>query len=140
MGAGRLRRTTDGGGGAGGGGGQGEPRGRLEEWRDGWRGERRASWAVAEADTDEVVGRAGLRALSLDEGQAAVAYWVLPAAQGKGVAPRAVAALTRWAFDEIGFHRLELQHSVGNLASCRVALRSGFALEGTQRAALLHAG
>ncbi|MFF2506686.1 GNAT family N-acetyltransferase [Streptomyces sp. NPDC058067] len=116
-----------------------EARGWLKEWRDAWESERRASWAVAVPATDEVVGRAGLRTLSLEEGHAEVAYWTLPVARGTGVAPRAVAALTRWAFDDIGFHRLELQHATGNLASCRVALKSGFAAEGTKRSALLHA-
>jgi len=33
-----------------------------------------------------------------------------------------------------GLHRLELTHSVANAASCRVALRAGFVLEGTRRA------
>jgi RimJ/RimL family protein N-acetyltransferase len=116
-----------------------EARGWMKEWRDAWDGEQRASWALATADTGEVVGRAALRSLSLYEGLAEVAYWVLPAARGAGIAPRAVAALSRWALDEIGFHRLELQHAVGNTASCRVALKSGFALEGTKRSALLHA-
>ncbi|MFH8734799.1 MULTISPECIES: GNAT family N-acetyltransferase [unclassified Streptomyces] len=116
-----------------------EARGWIREWRDGWDGEQRVGWAVATADTDEVVGRMGLRSLSLHEGVAEVAYWVLPAARGAGIAPRAVAALSRWALDEVGFHRLELQHAVGNMASCRVALKSGFALEGTKRSALLHA-
>ncbi|MET7512492.1 GNAT family N-acetyltransferase [Streptomyces sp. NPDC005480] len=115
-----------------------EVRGWMKEWRDDWDGERRAGWAVA-TDTGEVVGRMGLRSVSLHEGVAEVAYWVLPAARGAGVAPRAVAALSRWALDEVGFHRLELQHAVGNMASCRVALKSGFALEGTKRSALLHA-
>jgi RimJ/RimL family protein N-acetyltransferase len=115
-----------------------EVRGWIKEWRDDWDGERRVGWAVA-TDTGEVVGRMGLRSVSLHEGVAEVAYWVLPAARGAGVAPRAVAALSRWALDEVGFHRLELQHAVGNMASCRVALKSGFALEGTKRSALLHA-
>ncbi|GGV02079.1 hypothetical protein GCM10010211_81770 [Streptomyces albospinus] len=62
---------------------------------------------------------------------------VLPTARGTGVAPRALATLTAWALDEAGFHRLELAHSVRNVASCRVATKSGFALEGTRRSAHL---
>lgn len=44
---------------------------------------------------------------------------------------------TAWAFDR-GLHRVHLEHSVGNPASCRVAERAGFTLEGTQRSAALH--
>ncbi|WP_433020673.1 GNAT family N-acetyltransferase [Kribbella sp. CA-294648] len=52
---------------------------------------------------------------------------------------RSVEAVYRWAFDEIGFHRLDIQHSVGNHASCKVAGQSGFALEGMLRQAIRHA-
>ena len=52
--------------------------------------------------------------------------------------PRPSRPLCTWAFGEAGFHRLELQHSTRNLASCRVAEKSGFALEGTKRSSLLH--
>ena len=39
----------------------------------------------------------------------------------------------------LGLHRLELRHSVGNVSSCRVATKTGFALEGTLRRQLMHA-
>lgn len=42
-----------------------------------------------------------------------------------------------WSFDA-GFHRLFLHHSTANPASCGVARKAGFALEGTKRSALLH--
>jgi hypothetical protein len=41
-------------------------------------------------------------------------------------------ALTAWAQDEIGFHRLELDHSTRNHSSCRVATKSGYLLEGAK--------
>nr|WP_232839963.1 GNAT family protein [Nocardia aurea] len=72
-------------------------------------------------------------------GQAEVAYWTVPAARGRGVAPRAAATLTDWALNARGFHRIELAHSVRNTQSCRVARKLGFALEGTRRSAGLHA-
>jgi RimJ/RimL family protein N-acetyltransferase len=62
---------------------------------------------------------------------------VVDTARGTGVAPAAAEAVCAWAFD-VGFHRLELQHSTRNPASCRVAEKSGFALEGTKRSSLLH--
>jgi [ribosomal protein S5]-alanine N-acetyltransferase len=107
-----------------------------ERWADRWRRETGADWAVADGDT--VLGRVGLRRLDLTDAYAEVAYWVLPAARGRGVAPRALAALTGWMFD-LGFHRLELTHSVHNVASCRVADKSGYAYEGTMRGRALHA-
>ncbi|MCU1642217.1 MAG: rimJ [Nocardia sp.] len=111
----------------------------IELWLHAWSGGVDANWAVADSHTGHVVGRASLRSMLLSQGLAEMAYWVAPRARGQGVAPRAVAALTAWAFDEIGFHRLELRHSVHNPQSCRVAMKSGFALEGTNRSATLHA-
>ena len=101
----------------------------------GWAVETRADWAVT--SDGAVAGRAGFRVVDLAEGWAEVAYWVLPAARGRGVAPRAVAVLTDWAF-ALGLHRLELRHATANEASCRVAERSGYPLEGVARSSVLH--
>ncbi|MGW7080804.1 GNAT family N-acetyltransferase [Streptomyces sp. NPDC054866] len=115
-----------------------EARGWIDGWRKAWSEERDAHWAVADAATDAVVGRISLRLIVLADGQAEVAYWTMPSARGRGIAPRALTALTDWAFGELGLHRLELTHSTANEASCRVALKSGFAPEGTKRGAVLH--
>jgi RimJ/RimL family protein N-acetyltransferase len=112
----------------------------VQEWFDAyhrdWEGEKGGHWAVAR--DGEVLGRIALRGFDFDDGIAGVAYWVLPAARGVGVATCAVTALSVWAMDEIGFHRLELGHSTGNHASCRVATKSGYLLEGTKRSAAVH--
>ncbi|CAM5460042.1 GNAT family N-acetyltransferase [Streptomyces fumanus] len=110
----------------------------IAEWRQGWAGERTAQWAVADAATDRLLGRVALRDILLGDGVAEVAYWTVAAARGRGVAARATAALVRWALDEVGLHRLELTHALANEASCAVARRTGFTLEGTKRSALLH--
>ncbi|WP_328307892.1 GNAT family N-acetyltransferase [Streptomyces sp. NBC_00442] len=61
-----------------------------------------------------------------------IGYWTMPHARGRGIAPRVVEALSTWAFDTFaaqGLHRLELIHQVDNLASCRVAEKSGYRLD-----------
>lgn len=116
-----------------------EVRAWLEAWAKAWNEAAHANWAVIDTDTGTLVGRASLRDIRLTDGQAAAAYWTVPAARGRGVAPRAVAALTDWALNQRGFHRIELEHSVRNTQSCRVAAKLGFALEGTRRSAGLHA-
>jgi hypothetical protein len=85
-----------------------------------------------------VLGRIALLGFNFYDGVAGVAYWVLPAARGVGVATCAAAALSAWALEEIGFRRLELSHSTRNHASCRVAAKSGYLLEGTKRSAAVH--
>jgi RimJ/RimL family protein N-acetyltransferase len=101
-----------------------------------WAAETGVDWAVVRDDA--VLGRVGLRRMSLAEGDGEVAYWVLPAARGEGVAPRAVRAMTDWLFSYTGLHRLELAHSALNAASCRVARKSGYRYEGTKRQQALH--
>ena len=64
-----------------------------------------------------------------------VGYWVLPAARGRGVGRRAVAAASGYGFGALGLNRIELFHAVDNPSSCGVALGAGFALEGVAREA-----
>ncbi|QNP73702.1 GNAT family N-acetyltransferase [Streptomyces roseirectus] len=117
----------------------GEVEGWVDEWRGQWAGEENAQWAVADADSDALLGRVALREIVLGDGLAEMAYWTVPAARGRGVAARAAAVLSDWALDDVGFHRLELLHATGNPASCGVARNAGFAAEGTKRSAVLHA-
>lgn len=109
----------------------------FERYRRDWAQERGAHWAVTRGG-GEVAGRIALAGLDFDDGLGHCAYWVVPAARGAGVASRALTAMSRWALGEAGFHRLELDHSTGNLASCRVAAKAGFRLEGTKRGAAVH--
>ncbi|WP_031041579.1 GNAT family N-acetyltransferase [Streptomyces sp. NRRL F-5650] len=115
-----------------------EVRGWITQWQRAWERERDAQWAVADAADDRLLGRVALRQILLGDGVAEVAYWTTAGARGRGVAARATRTLAHWALDEIGFQRLELSHAVANEASCRVAHKGGFALEGTKRRALLH--
>ena len=113
-----------------------EARELIRDWQLAWAQERRLEWAVADAD-GALLGRLALKDLSLFDGVAEVAYWTVPAARGRGVAPRAVVTASRWAFG-VGFWRLQLEHSMRNPASCRVAEKAGFALEGTRYRSAKH--
>ena len=109
----------------------------IAGWETRWDNETDASWAIT--DGHQPIGQVGLRTVSLAEGSAQLSYWVLPNARGTGVAVRAALALTQWTFDVVRLHRVFLLHSTANLASCRVAAKLGFGVEGTMRGALLHA-
>ncbi len=85
-----------------------------------------------------MLGRIALRAIDTEQGRAECAFWIRPEVRGNGLAGRALSALTAWAFDEVGFHRLLLVHSTANEASCRVATKAGFVSEGVERSSVLH--
>jgi RimJ/RimL family protein N-acetyltransferase len=102
-----------------------------------WRAETLVNWAVI---IDSImVGRVGLKSIDLDQGTGEITYWILAEHRRKAYAKRAVGAITDWAFNDLGLHRIELTHSTRNTASCRVAETSGFRLEGTKRLAGRHA-
>jgi RimJ/RimL family protein N-acetyltransferase len=114
--------------------------GEAREWIAGaaarWAAETDAEWAVTNGD--DPIGRVALRGVSLEVGQAEVAYWTAPHARGAGVARRAAARLATWALDEVGFWRLLVEHSTRNPASCRAALAAGFGHEADLTLAHLH--
>lgn len=95
---------------------------------------------VTDAGTGATLGHIGLNMIEMAVRVARVGYWVLPEARGRGVAARALALATRWAFTELGLYRLELGHAIGHDASCRIAEKCGFLHEGTLRGAMFEAG
>lgn len=110
----------------------------IESWASTWIAETDACWAIARRSDRSVLGRIALRRLSLPEGSAEVTYWVLPHGRRNGAATLATKSLSRWAFEDLRLHRLDLHHSVQNEPSCGVATRAGFELEGTLKSYLLH--
>ncbi|MGA4980265.1 GNAT family N-acetyltransferase [Streptomyces cinereoruber] len=112
---------------------------KIARWKLRWQNEEAAIWAVAPVHDDVPVGLIGLADLDLRGGSGEFVYWLLPAGRGRRAMVNATVAVSQWAFDTLGLHRLRITHSVANTASCRVATQAGFPLEGTMRSALLHA-
>jgi len=110
----------------------------IDAWLAKWQDETGAGWAVVD-ESGAMLGRVALHVTDLYEGEAEVGYWALPGARGRGVTVDAVLAITDWARADLGFHRLWLRHSTLNPASCAVAGKAGFTVEGIQRSALRHA-
>jgi RimJ/RimL family protein N-acetyltransferase len=100
--------------------------------RNDWSNGEHASWVLGGTD-GALLGSVSLHHIDIDHENAEVGYWIAPAVRGRGLAARGVEMAARFAFTTLGFRRLYLYHSVENPASCRVAERAGFALEGTTR-------
>ncbi|HEX4812287.1 MAG TPA: GNAT family N-acetyltransferase [Nonomuraea sp.] len=100
-------------------------------WIASWEGAGHAFAVTVGADGQVVgnvaVSRGGAR------GSGWVSYWVVPEARGWGIAAAATERVARWAFEEGGFVRLELEHRTDNVASCRVATRAGFLPVGMEK-------
>lgn len=114
-------------------------RGEADEWiaaaGAAWAAETGASWAI---DHDGALAGRVTLTFHLTDGFATAAYWTRARSRGRGIAPRALELATDWAFS-VRMHRVELEHSTLNQASCRVAWKAGFEAEGTRRESVLHA-
>ena len=70
-----------------------------------------------------------------------IGYWSVPEYRGLGYASLALTLLSRWLLLEKEFERVEVRVAVENLASTRVAIKSGFVQEGVARSAgRVHSG
>ncbi|MFI6083785.1 GNAT family N-acetyltransferase [Streptomyces sp. NPDC051217] len=97
----------------------------LELQRDGWRTGERLSFAVRE--TGRIVGHVVVKSTATHGDSAEVGYWTAAEARGRGIASRALEALSDWSFTTLaGVTRLELLHQIDNPASCRVAEKTGY--------------
>ena len=98
-----------------------------------WSGGHHATWVVVDG-TDQLVGNFSMVGIDrVGQLSAQVSYRTAPWARNRGVAGNALTAATRWAFETLGLERLDLPHAVANPASCRVAEKAGYLLEGLQR-------
>jgi len=98
----------------------------------------KATWAVADRETDELLGNiAVMDMLGVNPTSGEIGYWTHPAARGRGIMTEAVRLTVRHALDPEGLdrRRLVLYAAAGNAASNAVAEAAGFTRYGTQRAA-----
>ncbi|MEU1462331.1 GNAT family N-acetyltransferase [Streptomyces sp. NPDC005727] len=108
----------------------------VQNQERGWAAGNRFGFAVLEIQPDsaqqQLAGHVVLKEGVPGRPSAEVGYWTAGHARGRGVAPRALEALTGWAFHTRGadeLEHLELLHQVDNPASCRVAHKSRYHLD-----------
>lgn len=96
-----------------------------------WETPATPQWVIARGD-EAALGRITL--MSKREGVAEIGIQIVPAAQGTGLARRAVCAVTAYGLGELGLVRVAADVDPANEASKRLFERSGFTLEGSQTA------
>ncbi|MBD0747692.1 GNAT family N-acetyltransferase [Streptomyces sp. CBMA152] len=113
----------------------------------GWRDDSDYTFTVRVRDTSQgeesaregaLVAMVGV--MRRGEGVAELGFWATKEHRGRGYMTEASLAAARWAFASAGVERLEWRAEVGNAASRAVAEKTGFTMEGTLRAALVHGG
>lgn len=103
---------------------------RLVGW---WQQREHFIFGVWELAGGEYVGEAYLANADWHVPRLELGYFLLQQHTGQGYAGEAARALIKVAFEQLKLERLELQCTVDNLASQKVAERCGFTCEGRMR-------
>jgi RimJ/RimL family protein N-acetyltransferase len=99
-----------------------------------------APFAIVSAGEERLVGSISLVRLAWEHRRAEVGYFLAPEARGEGHATRAVGLICEWAFRSLDIERLDLYAATENVASQRVAERSGFTREAVLRSFMREKG
>ncbi len=107
---------------------------RLNRFRKMLQSDRAYPFHIFRADTDTLIGACNLTHIERSAAMSAkIGYWIAKDQQGRGHARAAVRAVSRFAFDTLGLHRVEAAVQADNLASIRVLEATGFQFEGQAR-------
>jgi RimJ/RimL family protein N-acetyltransferase len=106
----------------------------LADWSDGTH----VSFMVVDLATGRPAGTVSVHSINRVQSDGEIGYRTAAWARGRGYASEAVRAASTWAFAELDLVRIELAHAVANAASCAVATRSGYRLEGVLRSSYVY--
>lgn len=91
-------------------------------------------------ETGRLIGHATMWGAALPARIATFAIILGPDAVGRGYGTDATRAMLRYAFDEIGVHKVELRAWAFNGRAIRAYEKAGFVREGVRRAVAFHGG
>ena len=94
------------------------------------------SWEIILQDSSCSVGGIGFAGLPDDEGATEIGYALDEKFRGMGIATEAVQALSDWAFQDPGLHKLRAETPVDNVGSQRVLEKNNFQKTGQKTIAL----
>ena len=90
-------------------------------------------WAVIEKVSGECIGQIAYFKVDTNNQQGEIEYVIGSAYRGKGFATEMTKAVIEFGFEEINFHRIEIDCRTANEASKKVIEKCGLTYEGTFR-------
>lgn len=90
-------------------------------------------YSITEAESGRIIGSCGFNALDYDNAKTEIGYDLSRECWGKGYVPEALRALIDYAFDTLGFNRIEAKAQPANINSIKVLQKLNFSLEGILR-------
>ena len=97
-------------------------------------------FAIVSKKESRMIGTCGFTHLDPINHSAEIGYVIAAPYWGKGIASEACAMILRFAFCNLGLHRVEARYMPGNAASRRVMEKSGMTFEGIEREAIFVKG
>ena len=98
-----------------------------------WKQDGEYNFAITNAETGRYLGGCGLNGIHSEPDIANLGYWVRTSATRKGVATATTLLLADFGINELKLKRIEIVVDVDNIASQRVAEKSGATREGILR-------
>jgi RimJ/RimL family protein N-acetyltransferase len=89
--------------------------------------------AVADNESDELLGGVNFHSIRPEHHRAEVGFWLAPWARRRGIGSAAVRAACEWAFDRWNLKRIEMTTLPDNGGSLALARKLGFTREGLLR-------
>jgi ribosomal-protein-serine acetyltransferase len=83
----------------------------------------------------ELAGCLGCHIVDYENRNCSIGYWLDGARQGQGIVTRCCTVLLDYLFGELQVHRVDIRCGTGNIRSCAIPERLGFAREGIAREA-----
>ena len=109
----------------------------VDWWREVWAKGKAFYFAVEERTTGEFLGSCGLSDLIREHKRAGLGFWIRSSRTGEGFATDAARLVAKLGLEELGLKRIEVEVSVDNAPSRRVAEKLGCRLEGVLRHRLI---
>ena len=109
----------------------------IEAQPEKWEQEVSYSYAIIDPRDNHLLGGCGLTIKDKSFRIADLAYWVRTSRTKQGVATRAALLTAQFGFNELEMNRIEIVIAVDNIASQRVAEKTGAAKEGVLRNRLI---
>ena len=98
-----------------------------------WKRDSEYGFGIFDKQSGRYLGGVGLNFVNRNHDLVNLGYWVRTSATGRGIASSATRLVARFAFEHLGFQRVEILAATGNLASQRVAEKAGAVKEAVLR-------
>lgn len=110
-----------------------ETESKINDWINRYKHNNFYQWAITFKSSDEPIGAIGLFVVNESDMCGDFGYSISKKYWGMDVATEALKAVLKFAFEIVGFNRIESYHSVNNPASGKVMLKASMKLEGLTR-------